>query len=52
MLSWIKKRVREYEGFDFASEFDDRPTSRRDYIKAALEDWMWMHSNATGLETA
>lgn len=49
MLTWIKKRVRDFEGFDWATENNDRP-SRKDYIKLALEDWQWMTGNATGME--
>jgi hypothetical protein len=49
MLMWIKRRVRQFENFDWATENNDRP-SRRAYIQAAIEDWMWMNSNATGME--
>lgn len=42
MLTWIKKRVRMYEAFDFANE--ENPTDRKEYISAAVEDWQWWNA--------
>lgn len=49
MITWIKRRVRQFENFDWATSEDDRP-SRRNYIQLAIEDWQWMTSGATGME--
>jgi len=50
MLTWIKKRVRYYEAFDWACETDDRPY-RRGYLIAAIEDWKWMTSGGMAVSS-
>ena len=49
MLSWIKKRVRMYEAFDFAAS--SIPRTRATYISAAIEDYQWwIGSNLVGFQ--
>lgn len=43
-LTWIKKRVRMYELFDWAIEFGT-PTTRRSIIVCAIEDYNWMNKD-------
>lgn len=49
MLSWIKKRARRFEEFFQFNEPNDRP-SRKECIRAAVEDWQWMTSGGMAVE--
>lgn len=49
-LTWIKKRVRSFEAFDWAMEENrDSKPSRKSFIICAIEDYQWRNINMVQL---